>query len=170
MLRPTVGQPVCLGVKHPSGAYDQILICQTVAGLLTWGALYDERTGLPFTIAVGPRQRSHSWVRVPRDSWPHITVSDSRVPQPGGPGTRIYNIQEQGGPVITPGTGFPFHRLLGLAGLRLRHTNPPPNGEAVYRLSLILRPPVSRPVCLGMKHPSGAYDQVCITVRQLRVC
>jgi hypothetical protein len=37
-------------------------------------------------------------------------------------------------------------------------------------LSLILRPTVSRPVCLGIKHPSGTYDQILITVRQLRVC
>jgi hypothetical protein len=29
---------------------------------------------LLFTIAVGPHQRSHSRVRVPRDSWPHFTV------------------------------------------------------------------------------------------------
>jgi hypothetical protein len=42
--------------------------CQRVAGLLMWGALSDERTGLPFTIAAGPRQLSHSLVRVPRDS------------------------------------------------------------------------------------------------------
>jgi hypothetical protein len=34
-----------------------------------------------------------------------------------------------------------------------------------FHLSFILRPTVSRPVCLRIKHPSGAYDQICITVR-----
>jgi hypothetical protein len=84
--------------------------------------------GLPFTIAAGPRQRSHSHVRVPRDSWPHFTVSDSRLPQHGGAGPRIYIPQEQGGPVIPPGTGFPFRHLLRLARLRWRHSTPTPHG------------------------------------------
>jgi hypothetical protein len=36
--------------------------------------------GLSFTIAAGPRQRSHSLARIPRNSWPHFIVSDSRPP------------------------------------------------------------------------------------------
>jgi hypothetical protein len=41
-----------------------------------------------------------------------------------------------------------------------------------YRVesSLLLLPTVSRPVYHGIRHSSGAYDQIFITVRQLRVC
>jgi hypothetical protein len=73
--------------------------------------LSGERMGLSFTIAAGPRQRSHSQVRVPRNSWSYFTVSDSS-PQPGGLHHRIYIPQEQGAPVTPPGkelvTYFPF--------------------------------------------------------------
>jgi hypothetical protein len=79
-----------------------------------------------FTIAAGPRQLSHFRVRVPRDSRPYFTLRDSRLPQPRGPGAPIYIPQEQGGPVIPPGTGSPFRRLLRLARLRWRYSNPPP--------------------------------------------
>jgi hypothetical protein len=53
MLRLTVSRPVYLCVKPPSRAQDYIFASQTVAGLLMWGALSDERTGLSFTIAAG---------------------------------------------------------------------------------------------------------------------
>jgi hypothetical protein len=61
--------------------------CQTVAGLLMWGALSDERTGLSFTIAAGPRQRGLSLAGVPWDSWPYFTVSESRLPFSSPPTT-----------------------------------------------------------------------------------
>jgi hypothetical protein len=98
---------------------------------------------LLFIIAAGPRQRSHSRVRLPRDLWPHFTVSDSGLPQPRDPGRRIYIPQEQGGPVIPRGTGFPFHRLLRLAGLWWRYSNPPARGlttSTTPLYSLLMQP------------------------------
>jgi hypothetical protein len=75
--------------------------CQTVAGLLIWDTLSDERTRLSFKIAAGPCQRSHSRVRVPWDSWPYFTASGSRLL---------------------------FRRLVRLAGLQWRYSTPPPHG------------------------------------------
>jgi hypothetical protein len=37
--------------------------------------------GLSSTVAAGPRQRSHSQVRVPRGSLPHFTFSHSKLPK-----------------------------------------------------------------------------------------
>jgi hypothetical protein len=86
----TDGQPVSLSwYKAPIwGLRPDIYYCLTVASLLMWGTLSDERTGLPFTIAAGPRQRSRSWVRVPLDSRPYFTLSDSRLPFSLPPTTR----------------------------------------------------------------------------------
>jgi hypothetical protein len=80
MLRPMVSRPVCLGIKHPSGAYDQIFITVRQLWVCWCGVLSLMRTGLLFTIPAGPCQRSHSRVWVPWDSRPYFTVSDSRLP------------------------------------------------------------------------------------------
>jgi hypothetical protein len=87
-------------------------------GFVDWGDLSDERTGLLFQIAAGPRQRSHSRIRVPRNSSSCFTVSNSTLPHLEGPGPRIFIPGERGNPVLPPGDGFPFRRLLQLAGLR----------------------------------------------------
>jgi hypothetical protein len=65
-----------------------------------WGALSGEMTGLSLTIPDGPRQRSHSRVRLPWDPGTYFTVSNSRLP---------------------------FCRLLPLAELRWRYSTPPPH-------------------------------------------
>jgi hypothetical protein len=141
MLRLTASRPVFLGVKPPSGAQDQIFVTVS-CGFVMWGALSDERTGLSFIIATGPRQRIHSPVRVLRDSWPYFTVSDSRLPQPGGPGPRIYIPREQCGPVIPAGTRVPFHRLLRLAKIRRRYSTLLHAGLITQKTSLpLLRVP-----------------------------
>jgi hypothetical protein len=81
--------------------------CQTVADLLMWGVLSDERTGMSFTISPGPRQRSHFWVLDLWDSWPCFTVWNSRLP---------------------------FRHLQRLAALRWRSSTPPPNRRVTCSL------------------------------------
>jgi hypothetical protein len=94
MLRLTVGPPVCLGAKHPSGDYDQNFItCVTVTVLFLWGALSDERSGLSFVYAAGPCQRSLSRVRVHWDLRPYFTVSDLRLPFSSPPTTRRFTME-----------------------------------------------------------------------------
>jgi hypothetical protein len=78
--------------------------------------------GLSFIIAAGLRQRilrSES-----RGTHDHILLSQIR----DSPNLEGWVPQEQGGPVIPPGTGFPFRRFLRLAVLRWRYSKPPPHG------------------------------------------
>jgi hypothetical protein len=76
--------------------------------------------------------------------------------------------QDYGGVYGDPGGGSPGVRSFHCTPLGLTLAIAP--NESVLSLSLILRLTVSRPVCLGIKHPSGPYDQIFITARQLRVC
>jgi hypothetical protein len=79
--RRSVGQSASLSRNEAPiwGLRPDFYYCQTVAGLLMWNVLSDERTDLSFTNDVGPRQRSHSQVRVPWDSWLYFTISDSKT-------------------------------------------------------------------------------------------
>jgi hypothetical protein len=120
-LRPIASRPVCPGVRRPSVTRDQFFflleisfrqlrLCYFVAPSLTRGRvcnlIVQLLLGLARTVTLGSKSlRAHG----------HILLSHLRLPQPGGPGSRIYILQEHGGPVIPPDTGFPFCRLLRLA-------------------------------------------------------
>jgi hypothetical protein len=133
-LRPTVSRPVCPGVRRPSGTRDRFFVlleiafrqlrrCCFVVPPLTRGRvcnlLVQLRLGLARAVTLGSKSRRTHY---------HILLSHLRLLQPGRPGSRIYIPQEQGGPVIPLGTGFPFCRLLRLARQWWRYSNPPPHG------------------------------------------
>jgi hypothetical protein len=77
-----------------------------------------------------------------------------RPPQLGWPGSFICFSQEQGGPVTPPVNGFPFCRLLLLAGPRWRCSNPPP----LLEVRSYPRPIVIRPVLVSSHHLGPATN------------
>jgi hypothetical protein len=123
ILRPTVSWPVRLDVRHPSGTrgqffflleifFRQLRVCYFVAPSLTRGRVFNLMLLLVLASTVPLGYES-------RGTQDHILLSQLlSLPQPGGPGPRMYIPQEQGGPDIPPGTGFPFSLPLQLAGLR----------------------------------------------------
>jgi hypothetical protein len=87
--RRSVGQSALERSTHlglTTGYYSYYSLTITV--LFLWGALSDERTGLSFVHATGPRQCSPSRVRDALVSWPYFTVSDLRLPFLSPPATR----------------------------------------------------------------------------------
>jgi hypothetical protein len=87
----------------------------------------------------------------------HILLSHLRLPQPGGPGPCIYIPQEQGSPVILPGTGFHFRRLLRLAG---KYSNPPAHRKLSLLCSwLLAEPSLSNGYCIIAYFAVLAYNR-----------
>jgi hypothetical protein len=66
--RRSVGQAVLVSRPLSWGTIPNCYYRQTVGSLLMWGALFDHTMSLSSTVAGGPRQRSHSQARVPRES------------------------------------------------------------------------------------------------------
>jgi hypothetical protein len=124
--RRSVGQSVLVSSTH-LGLTTRILLLADSCGFVDMGFSLWRENGSDVYNCCWSSPAQSSWVRVPWDSWSYFTVSDSRLHQPRGPGPRIYIPPEQGGPVIPPGSGFSFRRLLWLAGLRWRYSNPRPS-------------------------------------------
>jgi hypothetical protein len=121
-LRLTVSQSVCFRIECPSGTYDQILfpfgmLLYEICGIVSVGRPLWREDGSAICSVIT------QWSESLRTG-NHILLSHLRLRQSGGPGSRIYIAQEQGGPIIPPGTGIPLRRLLRLAGLRWRYSNP----------------------------------------------
>jgi hypothetical protein len=154
MLRSKGSRPVSLDVKPPSWAQNHIFITVRHLRFLNAGRPLWREDGSVIYNCCWSSLAQYFRVRVPLDSWPYFTVSDSRLLEPGGPGARIYIPQRQGGPVITPGTGIPFHGPLPFARLQCRYSTPPPSGHP-QKVKVMSRPTVSRPVCLAIKHLCG---------------
>jgi hypothetical protein len=112
-LRLTVGQSVCLCIEHPCGTCDQALfpvwmLLSEICGLVSVGRPLWREDGSEICSVIT------QWSE-PLRIRNHTLLFHLKLSQPGGPGSSIYIPQEQSGPVIPPGTGFPLRHLLRLA-------------------------------------------------------
>jgi hypothetical protein len=107
LLRLPVSRRVCLG----KSTHLELKTRQSDS----WGfadvrrSLSDERTVLLYAIVAGPRQRSHSLLRVPWDSPSYFTVSDSRLSFSSPPTTRRATVE-----VFDPDSTRDYGRLCNL--------------------------------------------------------
>jgi hypothetical protein len=125
MLRPTVSRPVCLGIKHPSGAYDQFFITVKQLWVCWCGALSLTRDGSVIC---------NCCCFTPRQSF--------SGPSPVRIAAVFYCLKIR---------DLFFRRLLWVAGLRWRYTTPPPHGNLTelywWMNSLLQWPPPQTDNC-----------------------
>jgi hypothetical protein len=111
------------------GQWPDLYYCRTFSVFMLWGALWRKDWSVIYPY-------NSLWLSgpFPQNSLPHLTVSFETT---GFPFVSSYDSQRYGGGILS--------RLSGV---------PKPKSSTVT-----LRPTVSRPVCLGVRHPCGTRDQ-----------
>jgi hypothetical protein len=143
MLWLMVSQTISLDARHPSGAQDQLFItvsqlqvrsCRVTSLTTGWSRDLQLLLALSGPSPMGLLTTFHC---LRFETW-----------QCEGPGPCIYIPQAQDGPVIHPGTWFPFHHLLQFAGLWSRwlltrsqiRSYITPDGQSVSQYVLVTSP------------------------------
>jgi hypothetical protein len=140
LLLPTVSRPVCVGVRHPPIwcpwpdfiTVRQLRACWCGAPSVTRGRVCNLQLLMVLASEVIRRSQSHGT----HDDVRIILSQIRESPTWNVKSTYFFIPQENGRPVLPPGTGFPFHHLP-LRGLGWRYSNRLHSGQ-VHRWKLAL--------------------------------
>jgi hypothetical protein len=157
-LRPTIGQSLCLGVETTWGLVTRYYFlseccCLKFAVLFLWGALSDERTGLEFAVqSINGPTRAEPVTILYCLIWDPPNLA-GQVPVFISPRNGLVQLN----PCVLGSLFIASYDLQGYGGVILTQLH---MVESSLKPSqVILRPTVSLPVCLGVRHPSQTHDQ-----------